>query len=78
MGETEFFLSKEEKQRVLAEEHNKKIGECYAVLEQENCMIVAMNATGYFWVSSSKGSKDYVLRQTGLSLDSIARKADIA
>ncbi len=78
MGETEFFLSKEEKQRVLAEEHNKKIGECYAVLEQENCMVVPMNATGYFWVSSSKGSKDYVLRKTGLSLDSIARKADIA
>ncbi len=78
MGETEFFLKKEEKQRVLAEEHNKNIRESYAVLDQKTCMTAALNATGYFWVSSSKGSKDYVLRKTGLSLDSIARRADLA
>jgi hypothetical protein len=70
--------SAEVKQAVLAKDHNEKKSDTYAVLDQKTPMTAPLNADGYLWVSNSKGAKDFVLRKTGLSLDSLARRADIA
>jgi hypothetical protein len=70
--------SAELKQSVLARDHNDKKTDTYAILDQKNPMTAPLNASGYLWVSNSKGAKDFILRKTGLSLDSLARRADIA
>lgn len=73
-----FKVSIEDKQQERAEEHNKSIREMHAVLDQKNVMKEPLNPHGYLWISSSAGTKDYILRKTGLSLDSVARRADLS